>query len=192
MIASATGERDTPSAAQISRQLRRVQQEASGGRADVGGGEQLVRTIATVQTAEQLARMQIALPDGRRIQLADVATVSDTVAERRSAALLNGEPVVGFEITRSRGAGEVQVAEGVRRAIDTMRAKHPEIVYTEAFNFVDPVQENYDVVTGDFRAINLERPPFDLPPPTRVIDDAFPANPDCRLGVWEIRGALGS
>ena len=39
-------------AADISRQLRQVQQEASGGRTDVGGGEQSVRTIATVQSAE--------------------------------------------------------------------------------------------------------------------------------------------
>jgi hypothetical protein len=52
--------------------------------------------------------------DGRRIRLDQVAKVSDTVAEKRSAALLNGEPVVGFEVTRSRGAGEVEVAAGVR------------------------------------------------------------------------------
>ena len=38
-------------AADISRQLRQVQQEASGGRADLGGAEQSVRTIATVQSA---------------------------------------------------------------------------------------------------------------------------------------------
>ena len=39
-----------------------------------------------------------------------VAAVSDTVAEQRSAALLDGQRVVGFEIVRSRGAGEVDVA----------------------------------------------------------------------------------
>ena len=37
------------SAADISRQLRQIQQEASGGRTDVGGSEQSVRTIGTVQ-----------------------------------------------------------------------------------------------------------------------------------------------
>src|ERR1700712_967096 len=42
------------SAADISRQLRMVQQEASGGRADLGGAEQAVRTIATVQSADEL------------------------------------------------------------------------------------------------------------------------------------------
>ncbi len=37
------------------------------------------------------ARMEIALSDGRRIRLDQVATVTDTVAEPRSAALLNGK-----------------------------------------------------------------------------------------------------
>ncbi len=130
-------------AADISRRLRQVQQEASGGRADVGGAEQSVRTIATVQTAEELAAMEIALSDGRRIRLDQVARVHDTVAERRSAALLDGRPVVGFEVTRSRGAGEVDVAAGVRAELDKLKAAHPDVSFTEAFNFVDPVVENY-------------------------------------------------
>ncbi|WP_372527336.1 efflux RND transporter permease subunit [Piscinibacter sp.] len=131
-------------AAEISRQLRQIQQEASGGRTDVGGAEQSVRTIATVQSAEELARMEVALLDGRRIRLDQVALVSDTVAERRSAALLNGKPVVGFEIVRSRGAGEVDVAVGVRAELERLRSTHPDVTFTEAFNFVDPVQENFD------------------------------------------------
>lgn len=131
-------------AAEVSRQLRQFQQEASGGRADIGGLEQSVRTLATVQDAQELAAMDIALADGRHVRLDQLATVSDTVAEQRSAALLNGKPVVGFEITRTRGAGEVDVAEGVRAAVQALRAEHPEIEITEAFNFVDPVQENFD------------------------------------------------
>ena len=131
-------------ATDISRQLRQIQQEASGGRTDVGGAEQSVRTLATVQSADELARMEIALGDGRRIRLDQVATVRDTVGEIRSAALLNGQPVVGFEITRTRGAGETDVAAGVRAELDRLRAQHPEITVTEAFNFVDPVQESFD------------------------------------------------
>jgi len=131
-------------ASDISRQLRQVQQEASGGRADVGGAEQSVRTLATVASAEELARMEITLSDGRRIRLGQVATVTDTVAERRTAALLNGKPVVGFEISRSKGASETAVAEGVRAELARLKAAHPDIAITEAFNFVDPVVENYE------------------------------------------------
>ncbi len=130
-------------AADISRQLRHVQQEASGGRIDVGGAEQSVRTIATVQSAEELAQMEVNLGDGRRIRLDQVADVSDTVAEQRSIALLNGKPVVAFEIVRARGAGEVEVAAGIRKALEELKAAHQDITITEAFNFVDPVVENY-------------------------------------------------
>ena len=131
-------------AAEISRQLRQIQQDASGGRADIGGTEQSVRTIATVKSAAELGAMEIALGDGRRVRLDQLATVTDTVAEQRSAALLNGKPVVGFEIVRSRGAGEVDVADGVRARLEKIKGEHPDITITEAFNFVDPVLENFE------------------------------------------------
>ena len=131
-------------AADISRQLRQTQRESSGGRTDVGGAEQSVRTIATVQSAAELAQMEITLADGRRIRLDQVARVADTVGEKRSAAYLNGKPVVGFEIVRTRGAGEVDVERGVRAALATLKEATPSITITEAFNFVDPVEQNYD------------------------------------------------
>lgn len=55
------------------------------------------------------------LADGRHIRLDQVASIEDSVAERRAAAFLDGKPVVGFEVTRSRGAGEVEVGAGVKK-----------------------------------------------------------------------------
>ena len=132
------------SAAEVSRQLKAVQQEAPGGRATLGGAEQSLRTIATVQSAAELAALEIPLQDGRRLRLDQLASVTDGVAEQRSGAFLNGKPVVGFEIVRAKGAGEVDVAEGARAAIEELKAAHPDIAVTEAFNFVDPVVENFN------------------------------------------------
>lgn len=132
------------SAADISRQLRQVQNESAGGRTDLGGSEQPVRTLATVKSAEELGRLELALGDGRRIRLDEVATVSDTTAEPRSAALLDGKPVVGFEVARSRGESEVAVGAAVQVALAELKAQHPDLVLTEAFNFVTPVEEEYD------------------------------------------------
>ncbi len=134
------------SAADISRQLQQVQQDASGGRAGVGGAEQSVRTLAGVASADDMARLEIPLPNdslGRHLRLDQLASVTDTVAERRSAALLNGRQVVGFEITRSRGAGELAVAAAVQQALEDLRAAHPQLRITEAFNAVEPVRENF-------------------------------------------------
>jgi multidrug efflux pump subunit AcrB len=43
-------------AADMSRQLRQVQTESAGGRADLGGSEQPMRTWPPWQSAEELAR----------------------------------------------------------------------------------------------------------------------------------------
>ncbi|WP_041676602.1 efflux RND transporter permease subunit [Ramlibacter tataouinensis] len=131
-------------AADVSRQLRQVQLESAGGRTDLGTSEQPVRTLATVKTAQEIASLELALADGRRIRLSDVAAVSDTIAEPRSAALLNGQPVVGFEVARSRGESEVEVGAGIRQALAELKAAYPHIELTQAFDFVTPVQEEYD------------------------------------------------
>ncbi len=131
-------------AAEISKQLREVQRESSGGRTDLGSGEQPIRTLANVATAEELNRMELPLSDGRRIRLNQVASISDTVAEQRSMALLNGKPVVGFEVTRSRGASEVKVGAGVEKVLSELHSTNPDIEFTQAFNFVTPVQEEFD------------------------------------------------
>ncbi|HJP48237.1 efflux RND transporter permease subunit [Acinetobacter venetianus] len=130
-------------ATDITRQLRLTQQDASGGQTKIGGSEQSIRTIATVKTADEIGSMDIALSDGRHIRLDQVAKIHDGIAERRSAALLNGKPVIGFEITRSKGASEVDVEKGVIEALDKLKAAHPDIKITEAFNFVKPVADNY-------------------------------------------------
>ena len=131
-------------AADVSHQLRQVQTESAGGRTDLGGSEQPVRTLATVQTAQELAALALALPDGRSVRLDQIATVSDTIAEPRALALLNGHPVVGFEVARSKGASELEVGSAVQAALAELRARHPDLEITEAFNFVAPVQEEYD------------------------------------------------
>ena len=131
-------------ASDVSRQLRAIQVESAGGRADLGGTEQPLRTIATVQTAQELAAMDIALSDGRHVRLDQLASVTDTVAEQRTAALLDGKPVIGFEVSRSRGASEVDVGAGVQRALDALMAEHPDLKLTRTFDFVRIAQDEYD------------------------------------------------
>ena len=111
-------------AADVSRQLRQVQVESAGGRADLGQGEQPVRTVATVGDAESLAQLQVVLSSGQSVRLADVASVRDTVAELVPWPCSTAKPVVGFEITRSKGASEV---EGRRRAGRARRPCRPSI-----------------------------------------------------------------
>jgi multidrug efflux pump subunit AcrB len=127
----------------VSRQLRSVQREAPGGRGDVSGAEQSVRTIATVKTAAELAALDIPLADGRRVRLDQIANVTDTVAEPRSLAEQDGKKVVGFEIFRTKGASEIDVARGAREAIAELQKEHANVVLKEVIDNALPVQENF-------------------------------------------------
>ncbi|MGB3391822.1 MAG: efflux RND transporter permease subunit [Stenotrophomonas sp.] len=131
-------------AADVSRRLAQMQREAPAGRARLGNGEQTVRTVVTAPSATALAAIEIPLSDGHVVRLDQVASVTDAHAERRSGAFLDGKPVVGFEILRSTGAGDIDVAKGVRKVVAGLRAEHPDIELTEAFNSVDLVVENFE------------------------------------------------
>ena len=131
------------SAAEVSRSIKQNQVETPAGRSDLGGQEQTVRALGTVQSAAELGTLQINLNDGRRLRLDQLATISDTITEPRSAALLNGKPVVGFEITRSKGASEVEVGAGIQLALATLQTAQPDMKLTQVFDFVKPVEEEY-------------------------------------------------
>jgi multidrug efflux pump subunit AcrB len=131
-------------AAEVSLQLQRVQQEAPGGRMTLGSGEQPVRTLATVSSATELGEIELSTSRGSRLRLNEVADVRDGLAERRSAALLNGQRVVGFEVVRSRGESEVAVGRAVRAALAEFARNNPGLVFNEAFDFVTPVEEEYN------------------------------------------------
>jgi len=131
-------------AADISRQLGLIQLEVAGGVTKISGSEQPIRTMAKVKTADELANMEIALTDGRKVRLNQVANVIDTIAEPKSAAFLDGKSVIGFEVSRSKGASELEVGAGVYKVLEEIKLKHPDFKITEAFNFVQPVQDEFD------------------------------------------------
>ena len=49
-------------------------------------------------------------------------------------------------------------------------------------------EENRDILTGEWRPTNLEKPPFEFPPPLVLLDDsaASPNYYDKHLGLWRI------
>ncbi|MBU3058352.1 efflux RND transporter permease subunit [Pseudomonas indica] len=131
-------------AADVSRALKSVEQESSGGRGQVGGVEQAVRTIATVRQAGELDRLPVVLADGRRIDLDQVATVKDTHAERTQIATLDGKPVVGFRIFRAKGFDETRVAAGVAEAFGKLQAADPSLSFTKVSGTVDYTEEQFE------------------------------------------------
>lgn len=131
-------------AAQVSRALRQVQQESSGGRAQISGGEQAVRTIALARQAAELAALPIVLPNGKNVRLDEIATVTDGTGERTQAARLNGKEAVGFRVYRSRGADEVTMSRGVKQAVEALTAADPTLTAVKIFDNTEFTVAQYE------------------------------------------------
>jgi multidrug efflux pump subunit AcrB len=116
------------SALDVSRQLRLAQKEAPGGRGDVSGAEQSVRTIGTVQTAAELAAWTCRCRTDATCASTRSPPSPTPSPSRAPSPLQDGKPVVGFEIFRTKGASEVAVAKGARAAIEELQKKHPKVV----------------------------------------------------------------
>lgn len=130
--------------AEVSRQLRAVQRDATGGRSDLDGREHALRLLASATTADALAATEIALADGRVVRLDRLGVVGDGVSEPRAGAWLGGEPVVGVEVSRQRGHGDVDIAQRVRAVMAELQAQHPDLVVTEAVDFVETTVDNFE------------------------------------------------
>ena len=111
----------------VSRQLRGSNVDLAGGRAEIGGRDQAIRTLAGAKTIADLAATRIALPAGGEVRLDDLGLITDTIAEPRSFARFDGAPVVGFSILRAKGASDVVLADAVAARIDAIKAANPTI-----------------------------------------------------------------
>jgi multidrug efflux pump subunit AcrB len=131
-------------ASDVSRQLRRIQAEYPGGEGRVGGLEQTVRTTGTISSVYELRALPIGLPDGRTVSLDTIAEVRDQAGEQRSAALLDGEPVIGFEIVRSWGASALDVAKEARATVERLQQQYPQVKFAEASSTVGYIQTSFN------------------------------------------------
>ncbi len=130
-------------AVEVNAQLRTLNLDAPGGRAQVGGGEQAIRVLGGAKTAAALADTQIILQGGRIARLADIAEVRDSVAEIRGLSRLNGRPATNFGVFRSKGSSDVTVFEDVQAEIAKVGKEFPQVKFDQVFTTVDNTQLQY-------------------------------------------------
>jgi multidrug efflux pump subunit AcrB len=130
-------------AGDVSSQLVRTQVELPGGETRIGSQEQSVRTLGTIGTVQELAALPISLSDGRRARLDSIADVRDQAAEVRQLAMLDGKPVIGFQVMRAWGEGALQVADRTRVAVRELQKKYPQIKITEIYTEVEFIRQSY-------------------------------------------------
>ncbi len=130
-------------ASQVNDQLRLVNINAAGGRAEIAGSEQSVRVLGNAANALALGETQLAVSGGRTIRLADIAEVRDSFGEQRSLAVKDGRQVLSFSLAKSKGASDVTVYDAAQKAIEKISKENPRIKFTQLFTTVDFTKQQY-------------------------------------------------
>ncbi|MGA2777051.1 MAG: efflux RND transporter permease subunit [Steroidobacteraceae bacterium] len=110
---------------EVNEQLRTLNLDAPGGRAQLGGGEQAIRILGGAKTAAALGDSQIFVHGGKSVRLRDLADVRDGVEEVRTIARLNGRPATTFGVSKAIGASDVTVAKAVDEELKKIMAENP-------------------------------------------------------------------
>jgi HAE1 family hydrophobic/amphiphilic exporter-1 len=77
------------------------------------------------------------------VRLSDVADVGDGTAEIRTYSLLDGKPVVGFEVSKTKTSSEVTVEDGVDATIKKIEHDNPGLTVHKIVSRVDSTRAGF-------------------------------------------------
>jgi len=87
--------------------------------------EQQIRLRGRLERPQDFLQLVVANRNGRLVRLGQVADVKDTSVEARSLALLDGQPGVGLDITKSKGISTTRVASDIRARVAALQKTLP-------------------------------------------------------------------
>ncbi len=133
-------------ATQVNDQVRQFNINLSGGRSQVGGSEQSIRTLGSSENVSTLRELQIALPKGGFVPLASLGEVVDGAGDIRRIARLNNQPTVVFGVNRSTGTTLASVEAGAAEAIAKLKTTTPPDIKIELLNNVQAtfIRQSYE------------------------------------------------
>ena len=131
-------------ATEVNQQIRQSNLNLPGGRSEIGGSEQNVRTLGSAKNVRELRNYPIILNNGDTVALSNLGKVADGFAESRQTAYLNSQPVIAFSIKRGSGSALVEVEEKVRREVEQLKTKlPPDIQFQLIFTRAEAIRDTY-------------------------------------------------
>lgn len=128
----------------VNQQLRQVNLNAAGGKAEIAGSEQAVRVIGNADNARLLGSTQIAIGNGRTIRLDELGQVRDLYAERTSLASFNGQQVVSFDFSRAKGESDLAVFRGAEEKLKELEKRYPKVKFNLLATSVTYTEAQYE------------------------------------------------
>ena len=130
-------------AAQVNDAVNQGSIDVPGGRVTIGGREQTLRVLGGAPNVAAIRDLAITAGNGRIVHLSDVADVGDGSAEIRSFALLDGKPVVGFQVSKTKDSSEVSTEDGVATAVAALEKQNPQLKFHKIVSMVDQTRASF-------------------------------------------------
>ncbi|WP_332772310.1 efflux RND transporter permease subunit [Phenylobacterium sp.] len=130
-------------AAQVNNALRAADLDSPGGRVQVGGREQTLRVLGSVNTLALLREFTVPTGAGGFVKLTDIAEVGDGSSEVRGFARLDGRPVVGVMVMKTKDASDVAVEDKVLAKLKELETTHKGVTFTKIFSAVDETRASF-------------------------------------------------
>jgi HAE1 family hydrophobic/amphiphilic exporter-1 len=107
-----------------------------------------IKTLGRLSTIDQFEEIIVRIePDGRLLRLKDIARVELGAQDYFWSFKINGRKAVGVSVYAMPGANALEVADGVRKALDDLSVSFPEgLQYTEPFRPTDFIQESLNEI----------------------------------------------
>src|SRR2546427_5228399 len=99
--------------------------EVPGGTIEQGKSEILLRTLGRIDATDQFNHIVVATVGGTPVKVSDIGYAEDGFARPTTAVWLNGTPAVQLDIRRATGENTIDVIEGVKRKLETIRKTLP-------------------------------------------------------------------
>ncbi|MEI6814651.1 MAG: efflux RND transporter permease subunit, partial [bacterium] len=110
---------------QVSTALDRENREVPAGRIKKGDTERGVRVTGRLTDPLNFRDLVIAVRNGTPVRVRDVATVLDTIGERRSASLYKDTVALSLEVLKISGSNTVQVADNIKSVLGEIERQLP-------------------------------------------------------------------
>jgi multidrug efflux pump subunit AcrB len=112
---------------QISQAIRNSSVDLPGGTINTSGGDIMLRTEGQAYTGQEFGQLVLrTFPDGTRLTLADIATITDGFVESQGYGHFDGEPTATLRVLASGQQNELRTAAAVRKYVAEKAKTLPE------------------------------------------------------------------
>ena len=110
---------------QVINAIKGENQELPAGAIRSAEREQVIQIKGKIKAIDDFNNIIVARKGGQAVTLREVATVIDGQEEQDNLALHNGARVIALDIIKAQGQNTIEVADGVKAAVDAMRRELP-------------------------------------------------------------------